>query len=245
MKFLVCKDYEAMSEWAAQVVKEIVNNKPDAVLGLATGSTPVGMYNRLVEMNKAGEIDFSKVKTFNLDEYYPIDPKNDQSYRYFMYQNLHGHINILPENVHVPCGNCEDPDAEGKAYDKMIEEAGGLDFQFLGSGVNGHIGFNEPDDALIAGTHKTALTENTIEVNSRFFEKIEDVPRYAITMGMAPILKAKKIVILINGENKVPILDALASGKITTQIPATMLWMHNDVTVVTDEKTAAKMHESF
>ena len=140
---------------------------------------------------------------------------------------------------------CEDPDAEGKAYDKMIEEAGGLDFQFLGSGVNGHIGFNEPDDALIAGTHKTALTENTIEVNSRFFEKIEDVPRYAITMGMAPILKAKKIVILINGENKVPILDALASGKITTQIPATMLWMHNDVTVVTDELTASKMHESF
>ncbi|MDD6309241.1 MAG: glucosamine-6-phosphate deaminase [Clostridia bacterium] len=245
MKFVVCKDYDEMSQWAAEVVRKIVNEKPNAVLGLATGSTPVGMYHRLAELCKAGEIDFSEVKTFNLDEYYPIDPSNDQSYRYFMNQNLHNHINIKPENAHVPNGSAEDANAEGKRYDKMIEEAGGLDFQFLGSGVNGHIGFNEPDDALVAGTHLTALTENTIEVNSRFFEKKEDVPRHAITMGMAPILKARKILIMISGVNKVPILNALASGKITTQIPATMLQMHNDVTVVTDEATAALMTESF
>lgn len=240
MKPVICKSYEEMSAYAAKELAAAIKAKPQFVLGLATGSTPVGMYKELVAMNKSGEVDFSGVTTFNLDEYYPIKRDNSQSYYTFMYENLFSHINIDHKNVHLPNGEAEDPEAEGAHYDAMIREAGGVDIQILGSGVNGHIGFNEPDTSLITGTHKTALTQNTIEVNSRFFNDISEVPTHALTMGMKTIFEARRIIILLNGDNKAPILDAMFSGRITTQIPATFLALHKDVTVVTDEATAAK-----
>ena len=235
MKLFVCKDYDAMSKKAADIVASVITLKPDCVLGLATGSTPVGMYTRLAEMNREGKLDFSEVKTYNLDEYYPIKPTDDQSYRYFMNTNLFNHINIHMSNTHVLNGEAEDADAECAAYDEAIEEAGGIDIQVLGIGNNGHIGFNEPAAELTAATHKQELTENTIEANSRFFASANDVPKHALTMGMAPIMKAKRIIILINGKNKHAALTEMLSGKITTSNPATMLALHSDVTVVCDE----------
>ena len=235
MKLFVCKDYDAMSKKAADIVASVITLKPDCVLGLATGSTPVGMYTRLAEMNREGKLDFSEVKTYNLDEYYPIKPTDDQSYRYFMNKNLFNHINIHMSNTHVLNGEAEDADAECAAYDEAIEEAGGIDIQVLGIGNNGHIGFNEPAAELTAATHKQELTENTIEANSRFFASANDVPKHALTMGMAPIMKAKRIIILINGKNKHAALTEMLSDKITTSNPATMLALHSDVTVVCDE----------
>lgn len=235
MKLYICKDYDAMSAKAADVVASVITLKPDCILGLATGSTPVGMYQKLAEMNKAGKLDFSEVKTYNLDEYYPIKPTNDQSYRYFMDKNLFDNINIDKANTHLLNGEAVDTDAECAAYDKAIEAAGGIDIQVLGIGNNGHIGFNEPDSELVAATHKTGLTESTIQANSRFFASADEVPRHALTMGMAPIMKARRIIILISGKNKHEVLMGLLSGKITTQNPATMLNMHPDVTIVCDE----------
>jgi len=235
MRLFVCKNYDEMSKKAADVIASVITLKPDAVLGLATGSTPVGMYNCLAEMNREGKLDFSEVKTYNLDEYYPIKPSDDQSYRFFMNKNLFNNINIHMSNTHVLNGEAEDADAECAAYDAAIEEAGGIDIQLLGIGNNGHIGFNEPADELISGTHKQALTESTIEANSRFFASADDVPRYALTMGMAPIMKARRIIILISGKNKHTALMEMLSGKITTKNPATVLNLHPDVTVVCDE----------
>ena len=235
MRLFVCKNYEEMSKKGADIIASVITLKPDAVLGLATGSTPVGMYNCLAEMNRAGKLDFSDVKTYNLDEYYPIKPSDDQSYRFFMNKNLFNNINIHMSNTHVLNGEAADADAECAAYDEAIEEAGGIDIQLLGIGNNGHIGFNEPAAELISGTHKQELTASTIEANSRFFASADDVPRYALTMGMAPIMKAKRILILISGKNKHAALTEMLSGKITTSNPATMLNLHPDVTVVCDE----------
>ena len=212
-----------------------INEKADTVLGLATGSTPVGMYDALTEMNKKGELDFSKVRTVNLDEYYPIAPENDQSYRYFMNLHLFDRINIDKANTHVPNGQAEDTTVEGANYDKMIESLGGTDLQVLGIGRNGHIGFNEPDDFLVAGTHVTALTPDTINANARFFASEADVPKHAMTMGMATILRAKKILILINGKEKHNALVEMLKGDITTKCPASLLNLHADVTLVCDE----------
>ena len=235
MKLIVCKDYQKMSERAALMVAGVVALKPDCTLGLATGSTPVGMYKRLVEMYNAGELDFSSVKTYNLDEYYPIKPTDPQSYRYFMNENLFDHINIDKANTHVMNGEAEDPDAECAAYDKEVEAAG-IDIQVLGIGRNGHIGFNEPSGKLVAATHLTALTESTVEANSRFFASPEEVPHHALTMGLSPIMKSKRIVILISGKEKHDALSAMLSGVIDTNVPATMLNMHPDVTVICDEE---------
>lgn len=235
MKIIVCKDYRAMSAKAAEIVAAQINEKADAVLGLATGSTPVGMYDALTEMNKKGELDFSKVRTVNLDEYYPISPENYQSYRYFMNLHLFDRINIDKANTHVPNGQAEDTTVEGASYDKMIESLGGTDLQVLGIGRNGHIGFNEPGDFLVAGTHVTALTADTINANARFFASEADVPRHAITMGMATILHAKKILILINGKEKHNALVKMLKGDITTKCPASLLNLHADVTLVCDE----------
>ncbi len=236
MNLIVCKDYNEMSEKAARIVAACVTLKPDCVIGLATGSTPVGMYKCLIEKNKAGKLDFSRVRTYNLDEYYPIDPTNEQSYRYFMDKNLFDSINIDKANTHVMNGKCEDPEKETADYDKAIEAAGGIDIQVLGIGRNGHIGFNEPADELIAATHLTGLTESTIEANARFFEKESDVPRHALTMGMKPIMAARQIIILINGKNKHEALMGLLSGKISTSNPSTMLNLHGDVTILCDEE---------
>lgn len=234
MKLIVCRDYQKMSERAALMVAGVVALKPDCTLGLATGSTPVGMYKCLVDMYKAGELDFSSVKTYNLDEYYPIKPTDPQSYRYFMNENLFDHVNIDKANTHVMNGEASDPKAECEAYDKAVEAAG-IDIQVLGIGRNGHIGFNEPAEKLVAATHLTALTESTVEANSRFFASPEEVPHHALTMGLAPIMKSKRIVILISGKEKHDALAAMLSGVIDTNVPATVLNMHPDVTVICDE----------
>ena len=236
MKLIVCKDYQEMSAKAADIVAAQISAKADTVLGLATGSTPVGMYDALTEMNKAGKLDFAAVRTVNLDEYYPIAPENDQSYRYFMNNKLFDHINIDKANTNVPNGQAEDTVVAGQEYDKLIESLGGIDLQVLGIGRNGHIGFNEPDEFLVAGTHCTALTADTIDANARFFESEADVPKHAMTMGMGTILRSKKIIILINGKNKHEALMTMLKGDITTKCPATLLNLHADVTVLCDEE---------
>ena len=236
MRIIICDDYRQMSQTAAAMVAGQVRLNPQSILGLATGSTPVGMYQELVRMHKEEGLDFSAVKSYNLDEYYPIDPQNDQSYRYFMNQNLFNHVNIAPESTHVPCGAPgTDPEASCKAYNEALAACGGIDIQILGIGENGHIGFNEPDDALISDTHITGLTESTISANARFFDKIEDVPRKVITMGMASIFKAKKILLLISGVKKHEVTKELLHDRITTSVPATLLKLHSDVVLICDK----------
>ena len=235
MRIIVCENYEEMSEKAAQIVASQMILKPDSILGLATGSTPVGMYQKLVKMNQEKIIDFSKITTFNLDEYYPISPENDQSYRYFMNENLFNHVNIDPAATHVPRGDVDDPDAECRTYEAAIDAAGGIDLQVLGIGQNGHIGFNEPDENLITVTHVTGLTDSTIDANARFFEKREDVPTKALTMGMASIMKAKTIILLASGKSKAAVVSRLVDETITTEIPATLLKCHPNVILICDK----------
>ncbi len=236
MRVIVCENYEQVSKEAAKIIAAQVHLKPNCVLGLATGSTPVGAYNELVDMYKKGEIDFKDVKTFNLDEYYPIKRDNDQSYYYFMHDNLFNYINIPEESIHVLNGEVSDPEKECKDYEKCIKAHGGIDLQLLGIGRNGHIAFNEPDENLVADTHVTALTDDTIDANSRFFADIKDVPTKSPTIGMASIMKARKILILINGAGKHQALKKLLSGEISTMCPATMLNMHSDVVVICDKE---------
>lgn len=234
MKVIVCENYEDMSRRTAEIIAKQVKQKPTSILGLATGSTPVRTYELLAEEYRAGKLDFSLVTSFNLDEYYPISPENDQSYRYFMQKNFFNHINIRPDATFVPKGNAENPEEECAAYDAMIDEAGGIDLQLLGIGRNGHIAFNEPEEALYAGTHVTALTESTVKANSRFFASADDVPRHALTMGVGSIMKAKKILILASGAEKKEAVSALLSGRVTTACPATMLNLHPDVILLCD-----------
>ena len=234
MRVIVCENYEEMSKLGARIVAAQILLHPASVLGLATGSTPVGLYRALSEMYRAGEIDFSGITTFNLDEYYPISPENPNSYRYFMNENLFDHINIPKSCTHIPNGMADDPAAECAAYDRMIREAGGIDLQLLGIGLNGHIGFNEPDGILTTGTHITQLSESTIEANSRFFESRDEVPTFALTMGMETILHARKIILLASGEGKHPAVKQLLDHTITTHMPATLLKVHSDVTLICD-----------
>ena len=236
MKFVVCDTYEEMSRLAADVIADTVKAKPAAILGLATGSTPVGMYRELARRYAEGELDFSAVSSYNLDEYYPISPENDQSYRYFMNVNLFDHINIDKKNTHVPNGAAEDAEAACRAYDEAYALTGGADVQVLGIGQNGHIAFNEPEEALTVGTHVTALTEDTIKANSRFFASIDEVPTRALTMGMGSIMMAKTIILLANGKNKHAAISAMLDDKITTAVPATLLKLHPDVIVFCDKE---------
>lgn len=236
MKLIVVENYDEMSKLAAIKIKEVIESKPDAILGLATGSTPIGTYKELINMNKAGELDFSKVTTINLDEYIGLSEKNTQSYRYFMNENLFNHINIKKENTFIPNGLAKNIEEETKKYDEKIDELGGTDIQILGIGSNGHIAFNEPNDYLTAGSHLTNLAESTISANSRFFNSIDEVPKTAITMGLCQIMKSKKILLLATGENKAKAIKEVLSGKITTKNPATMLQMHRDVTLIIDKK---------
>ncbi len=235
MKLIVTKNYDEMSTAAAKIMAEVIKNKPNCVLGLATGSTPVGMYACLTDMYNKGELDFSVVKSVNLDEYYPIVPENDQSYRYFMNYNLFDKVNIDKSNTFVPDGMTKDPEAFCKAYDERIDAMGGTDIQVLGIGRNGHIGFNEPSDELILGTHLTDLTEDTIEANARFFASADEVPKQALTMGMGPIFKARKIILLASGKNKAEAIKKTLEGKVTTSCPSTLLLLHPDVTIICDE----------
>lgn len=239
MKVIVVKDYTEMCKRASRIFAAQVTLKPDSVLGLATGSTPVGMYKELVQMFDEGRIDFSQVKTVNLDEYAGLPGNNDQSYRYFMNQNLFDHINIDKANTNVPDGTAADLQAECERYEQVVASMGGVDIQLLGIGNNGHIAFNEASDHLIAVAHTEKLTESTINANARFFEKKEDVPTMAITMGMGDILAAKKVVLAATGLAKVPAIKGLIMDDvITTQNPSTMLKMHEDAVVVIDRELA-------
>lgn len=238
MRLIVTKNYEEMSKVAAKEMAEDIKRNPEIVLGLATGGTPVGMYKELIRMYNEGELDFSKVTSINLDEYVGLSGDHDQSYRYFMNTNLFDHINIDKNNTFVPNGLAENVEEECMVYDSRIQDMGGIDLQLLGLGANGHIGFNEPGEALSVGTHLTDLKESTIEANARFFDSIDDVPRKAITMGLGGIMKAKKIMVIASGEGKAEVVKAMMSGKITTEIPATMLQMHRDVILIVDEDAA-------
>lgn len=239
MKIIIEKDYESLSTTAANIIKEEIEKKEDLLLGLATGSTPIGTYKELIRLHKEEGLDFSKVVTFNLDEYLNIPYTNPNSYHYFMEENLFKHINIPKDNIHIPDGNAEDVEKFCREYDKKIEDCGGIDLQILGIGENGHIAFNEPDDELYLGTHITGLTESTIKANSRFFDSIDEVPKKAITMGIGSIMKAKKILLLANGEKKAPVIcELLKQEKVSTRIPASLLLLHPDVVVILDELAA-------
>lgn len=235
MRFITVDSYEELSQKAALLIAAQILQKPDCVLGLATGSSPVGTYKKLIEMNQKGDLDFADVTTVNLDEYVGLTGDHDQSYRYFMNTNLFDHINIEKENTHVPCGIAADLKAEGEAYDEMIVALGGIDLQLLGIGVDGHIGFNEPDSVFIAPTHQVVLDESTIDANARFFANRADVPKTAITMGMKSIMQAKKILMVANGANKKDILLKAMQGPIDPQVPASILQLHPDVTVIFSE----------
>ena len=235
MQFIKVENYEQLNEKAAEIIADVVISKPDCVLGLATGSSPVGTYKKLIEWNKEGKVDFSKVMTINLDEYEGLDGEHDQSYRYFMNDNLFNHINIDKANTFVPNGKAEDIDAECKSYDERINKVG-IDIQLLGIGLDGHIGFNEPDEFFTKETHKVVLDESTIVANARFFESIDDVPKTAITMGMGGIMSAKKVLLIANGQSKKDILEKAFFGPITPKVPASILQLHNDVTVIFSEK---------
>ena len=238
MKVIVTNSYDETCAVIANMIKELVNAKPDAKLGLATGGTPVPIYKKLIEMNKAGEVDFSRVHTLNLDEYCGIPCKNDQSYLYFMDTNLFDHINIDKKNTFVASG-MGDFEANARELEEKVREGGAADLQLLGIGNNGHIAFNEASDHLIAVAHTEKLTESTINANARFFEKKEDVPTMAITMGMGDILAAKKVVLAATGLAKVPAIKGLIMDDvITTQNPSTMLKMHDDAVVVIDRELA-------
>ncbi len=235
MKYIIAKDYEELSRKAANIIASQVIMKPDCVLGLATGSSPVGTYTRLSEMCTSGDVDFSLVTSVNLDEYEGLDGTNDQSYRYFMDKNLFEKINIDKKNTHVPNGCAKDLKKEGEEYDALIKSLGGIDIQLLGIGLDGHIGFNEPDEFFTKETHAVELDPSTIEANSRFFASIEDVPKRAITMGMMSIMQAKKILLIANGKNKKEILDKALTGPITPMVPASILQLHPDLTVIYTE----------
>jgi glucosamine-6-phosphate deaminase len=239
MKVIIAKNYDEMSNAAADIIKDLVNSQPNCILGLATGSTPIGMYKKLIDYNSNKSVDFSKVTTFNLDEYLGLPGTHPQSYRYFMNNNFFNHININKNHTHVPNGIAEDINAECLSYDTKISEAGGIDLQVLGIGNNGHIGFNEPSDTLHVGTHVTKLKGDTITANSRFFCSIADVPSSAVTMGVGGIMKARQILLLASGSSKAEIICKLVNGKINTQIPASLIQIHSNVTVIIDEAAGA------
>ena len=235
MKFITVDTYEKLSRQAANIISAQVILKPDSVLGLATGSSPLGAYKQLIEWYEKGDIDFSKVVSVNLDEYVGLDGTNEQSYRYFMNKNFFEHINIDMGNTFVPNGCAVDLAGEGKRYDEHIAELGGIDLQLLGIGLDGHIGFNEPDKYFVKSTHVVDLHESTIKANSRFFANIDEVPKRAITMGMVSIMQAKKILLIASGKEKRDILEKAFYGPITPEIPATILQLHPDITVIYSE----------
>jgi len=238
MKIFVTEDYDAMSCTCAEFMAAQIKAKPCTVLGLATGSTPIGTYKELIRMHKAGEADFSGVTTFNLDEYYPIQKSNDQSYDYFMREQLFNHVNIDLARVNIPNGEAADIAAECNRYEAAIKAAGGIDFQILGIGLNGHIGFNEPDEVFAAKTHQVTLDESTIKANARFFASQNEVPRQAVTMGIGTIMMAKTVLLMINGAKKAEIAKKTILGSITPNVPASVLQLHQNVLVVLDKDAA-------
>ena len=243
MRLYRAKDYNDMSRKAANIISAQIILKPDCVLGLATGSTPIGTYQQLIARYHEGDLDFSQVRTANLDEYRGLTRDNDQSYYYFMYHNLFKEVNIDMANTNIPDGTNPDSAAEAARYDQVIRDLGGVDLQLLGMGHNGHIGFNEPGDAFDKGTHCVDLQPSTIEANKRFFASIDDVPKQAYTMGIQTIMSARKILLLVSGAEKAEILHKALCGPITPHVPASVLQLHNDVTVVADEAALSKFDQ--
>ena len=241
MKIIKTKDYEQMSRVTANILSAQVIMKPKCILGLATGSTPIGAYQQLIAWYQKGDIDFSEVTSINLDEYKGLSPENDQSYRYFMNTNLFDHINIKKENTYVPDGLEPDADKACSRYNQIIADLGGIDLQLLGLGNNGHIGFNEPGSAFEKETHCVDLTQSTINANARFFSSLSEVPRQAYTMGIKTIMQAKKIVVAVSGAGKASIVREAFFGPITPQVPASVLQLHNDVTLVGDAAALAQI----
>lgn len=235
MKIKIVKDKKELGKYVANEIRKEINKNKNTTLGLATGSTPLPVYEELVKLYEEEKIDFSSIKTFNLDEYLGIDETHPEAYHSYMDKNLFSKVNINKENIYIPDTNPEDVEDYCKNYDAKIKETG-IDLQLLGLGENGHIGFNEPGESLHAKTHVSKLTESTIEANSRFFESREEVPKKAITMGMDSILSAKKIIVMATGDKKSYPVSMLIDGKeITTNCPATLLLLHHDVTLVVDE----------
>lgn len=238
MRVLITDSYDQMGLEAAKIVAGQIYLKPNSVLGLATGSTPLSMYERLVAVHRTVGLDFSEVTTFNLDEYIGMGPDNPQSYHYFMQEHFFKHINIKSENVHIPNGMAQDVIAEGERYEQLIAAKGGIDLQVLGIGQNAHIGFNEPDVKFAATTHKVELDEETILANSRFFNNVDEVPRYAISMGIKTIMMAEHVILLANGRNKARAVYKAVCGDVTPEAPASILQLHRDVVVILDKEAA-------
>lgn len=243
MRIIKAKDYNEMSKIAANIIAAQIVLKPDSVLGFATGSSPIGTYQELAKKNAAGDIDFTDITTVNLDEYKGLAADHEQSYIYFMNDNLFSHINIKKENTHLPNGLALDPKAECERYEALIKELGGVDLQLLGFGHNGHIGFNEPSDHFEQATYCVSLTERTIEANKRFFESADDVPRQAYTMGAGTIMAAKKIVVVVSGADKAETVKQCLEGPVTPAVQGSILQFHPDVTVVCDAEAAALLEK--
>jgi len=235
------KDYDAMSRRAANLISAEVIRRPNCVLGLATGSTPIGTYKQLTAWNQKGDFSFREVRTVNLDEYKGLAGTHDQSYRYFMQTNLFDHIDIIQENTNVPDGLAADPEAECARYDELVKSLGYADLQLLGLGRNGHIGFNEPCDRFVKETHVVDLTESTIEANARFFASADDVPKQALTMGIGCIMAARRVLLIASGADKADALYNAVCGPITPQCPASVLQLHSDVVIVGDEAALSRL----
>lgn len=244
MRIYCAKDYEGMSRRAANIIAAHVVVDPACVLGLATGSTPVGAYQELSRRCAQGDLSFSRVHTVNLDEYVGLGSEHPQSYRYFMRKNLFGQIDIPPANTHLPDGLAPDAEAECSRYDRLIRELGGIDLQLLGIGHNGHIGFNEPDQAFTLGTHQVRLTQSTIEANARFFATEAEVPRAAYTMGIKTIMQARAILVVVSGAEKADIAYRAFLGPVTPQVPASILQLHPHVTLCGDLAALSKLMEA-
>ncbi|MBR5767183.1 MAG: glucosamine-6-phosphate deaminase [Clostridia bacterium] len=240
MKVVVCENYAEMSRKAADIISAQLILKPDSVLGLATGSTPEGLYRELISDYANGKISFAEAKSVNLDEYCGLAPNHPQSYAYFMRSRLFDHVDIKRENTFIPDGTDSDYEAETKRYDALIENLGGIDLQLLGIGINGHIGFNEPSDTISLGTRRVALTESTIKANSRFFESEDEVPKYAYSMGCGAILSAKRVLLLASGKNKAEAIRKTVLGEVTPRTPASLLRLVSEkVTVICDKEAGA------
>lgn len=245
MLVIIKENYQEMSIEAAKQVASLIRKEPDCVIGFATGSTPLGLYKELIRMHKEEGLDFSKVVTFNLDEYVGLPPNHPESYHYFMWENLFKHININPSNVHIPMGMAEDVDAFCEWYEQKIIEHGGIDLQILGIGANGHIAFNEPGSSLGSRTRIKTLDEKTRMDNARFFNSMDEVPKYAITMGVGTIMEAKRLLLLANGIKKADAIKATVEGPIMAKFPATIVQLHRYATVIVDKEAASKLEGKY
>lgn len=245
MLVIIKENYEQMSIEAAKQVASLIRKKPDCVIGFATGSTPLGLYKELIRMHNEEGLDFSKVVSFNLDEYVGLPPTHPESYHYFMWENLFKHININPSNVHIPMGMAEDIDAFCEWYEEKIIEHGGIDLQILGIGSNGHIAFNEPGSSLGSRTRIKTLDEKTRKDNARFFNSMDEVPKYAITMGVGTIMEAKRLLLLANGIKKAEAIKQTVEGPIMAKYPATIVQLHRYATVIVDKEAASKLEGKY